>query len=150
MSEERITLVVPDGRTVWKDGEVEKLIEEKVAKRPVLHMNFDGAMYHMDRVMKCDCRTWELLRIVFTELPEDPLAGGATCVGDAIREYTTGIRHIGGLIDLTLKLAQTHPGIAVNWQYPESHIHPAHQSNLGDLVNTMSQILNPGQPEEEP
>ena len=44
----------------------------------------------------------------------------------------TGLRHVAGLIDLTLHLRGR--GIPVVWVHPESHLHPAWQCGLGDLI----------------
>lgn len=128
---------------IMKKGEMEKGIDEKVAKTPCLHMSREVADYHMERVQVLDPRTVDLLHIVFPEC----LEGGSGLASDQIREFGGGIQHIAGLIDLTLKMNITHPGVPVNWQYPEQLIHPKHACNLGDLCNHMLAILNEEVPE---
>jgi hypothetical protein len=44
----------------------------------------------------------------------------------------SGVRHLAGLIDMTLKLHDL--GMSVCWRYPESMLHPKWQCGLGDLV----------------
>lgn len=135
-----LTVVVPDGKTEWKEGEVEKVIEEKVMpERPVVHLSCDDAFYHMDRVLRCDDRTYGLLRLAFKGLPEEP---ELESVAESIRQYGKGVRHIAGLIELSLKLPLQYPGIAINWQYPESFLHPAQQTGLADILIKLGKITN--------
>lgn len=128
----KLMVVVPKG-DAWKRGEVEKGIEEHVAKGPVLHMDFEMAKYHAERVKVLDPRTMDLLHVVFPSV-EWP-----------ITDYGDNVLHIAGLIDLTLKLHIKHPGISTNWQYPEQLLHPAQQLLLGDLANKMCKLINPGE-----
>lgn len=134
----RLMIVVPDGRTAWKDGEVEKGIEEHVSKGPCLHMRREDADYHMDRVQTLDPQTVTLLKVVFPEADIKGHMSGA----DSIREYGPGIRHIGGLIDLTLKLNIKFPGIVTNWQYPEQLLHPAACCRLTDCILKMIDVID--------
>lgn len=132
-------VVVPDGKAAWKEGELEKGIDEHVAKGPCLHIRREDADYHMDRVQTLDPETVDLLKIVF------PMADikGKMSGADSVREHNAGIRHICGLIDLTLKLNVTHPGITVNWQYPEQLLHPAATLNITDCVMKMIGVMMP-------
>jgi len=134
----RLMVVVPDGKTAWKEGEVEKGIEEHVSHGPVLHMSREVADYHMDRVQWLDPETVGLLLIVFpTAVIKGKMSGA-----DSIREYGPGIRHIAGLIDLTLKMHIKHPGVSINWQYPEQLLHPAAAVNITDCMLKMMDIVD--------
>lgn len=133
-------VVVPDGKTAWKEGQLEKGIEEHVSKGPCLHINRENADYHMDRVQRMDPETAGLLKVVFPYIELDPAS--EVPMSDQIREYTAGIRHIAGLIDLTLKLNIKHPGITTNWQYPEQLLHPAQTVNITDMVMKMIAVID--------
>jgi hypothetical protein len=125
----KLMVCVPDGKVTWRKGELEKGIEENVAKGPVLHMDFEMAKYHAERVQRLDPRTMGLLNVVFPEVVEP------------ITDYSDGVLHIAGLIDLTLKFHVTHPGITTNWQYPEQLLHPAQQLKLTDVMLKMIALL---------
>ena len=135
----RMMVVIPDGKTAWKEGQLEKGIEEHVTKGPCLHINRENADYHMDRVQRMDPETAGLLKVVFEFIELDPAS--EVPMSDQIREYTAGIRHIAGLIDLTLKLNIKHGPITVNWQYPEQLLHPAQTRHITDMVNKMLDII---------
>jgi hypothetical protein len=134
----RLMVVVPDGKTAWKEGQLENGIEEHVTHGPCLHISREAADYHMDRVQTLDPETVDLLKVVFPTAEIKGKMSGA----DSIREYGPGIRHIAGLIDLTLKLNIKHPGITTNWQYPEQLLHPAAALNITDCVMKMIAIID--------
>jgi len=134
----RLMVVVPDGKTAWKEGELEKGIEEHVSNGPCLFMSREVADYHMDRVQTLDPKTVTLLKVVFPSADIKGHMSGA----DSIREYGPGIRHIAGLIDLSLKLHIKHPGIRVCWQFPEQLLHPAQALNVTDCVTQMMDVID--------
>jgi hypothetical protein len=134
----RMMVVVPDGKTAWKEGELESGIKEHVSKGPCLFINRENSDYHMDRVQTLDPETVDLLKVVF------PMADikGQMSGADSVREHSAGIRHICGLIDLTLKLNIKHPGITVCWQFPEQLLHPAAALNITDCVTKMIAVID--------
>jgi hypothetical protein len=121
----KLMVFAPSGQVTWKRGEVEEGIETEVGGR-VLHLGFEAAKYHAERVQRPDPGMMDLLKVVFPDVTW-PITG-----------YGDGVLHIAGLIDLTLKLRITHPSVAVNWQYPEQLLHPAHALRLGDLMLKMA------------
>lgn len=143
----RINIVVPDGATTWKDGELDKCIQEQLMpERTVVPLTEEDAFYHMERVQRCNPETYRLLRLVFTDLPEEP---ELDTVANSIRQYGKGVWHIAGLIELTLGLAVMAPDLVVNWKYPEAFLHPRQECGIADCLLAMDKYLNPSNETEE-
>lgn len=143
----RLMVVVPAGDVTWKEGELEKGIEELVTKAPCLHISREVSDYHMDRVRILDPETVGLLQSVFPNCKVDE---PGKAVSDQVREYNAGVRHVCGLIDLTLKLRLKHPGCNINWQYPEQLLHPAQTLKLTDCVMKMLDVIEKREGKQPP
>ncbi|GAF80738.1 unnamed protein product, partial [marine sediment metagenome] len=76
-------------------------------------------------VQKFHDRTAELVQMVFKN-HEGPITP------DVCRKNGLGYRHVGGRMDLTLKLMQR--GVPIAWVYPEAGLHPSAQVELGDVI----------------
>lgn len=50
------------------------------------------------------------------------------------KQLGSGMLHVIGLLDMTLKLSALHPCARIVWKYPESYLHPAAQLGLADAL----------------
>lgn len=89
-----------------------------------LTLDFTAATYHADRVSTLDDETVALVQMVFPNF-----------IWPLPRPWPDGVRHIVGLVDMTIKITKLQKGrILVAWKYPEAFLHPAEQANLADVV----------------
>ena len=51
---------------------------------------------------------------------------------DNIKDCSNCVRHVIGLVDLTLKLQDMR--VSTGWSFPETYMHPSMQLDLGDLA----------------
>jgi len=103
---------------VFSDGSLPKItVPGKVS------LDIGATTYHADRMTKPHARLDEMLVMVTGA----PLAEH----GDK-RGWGLGLRHVVGLLDLTLKLLDQNIGI--HWAYPESALHPKWQLGLADVL----------------
>ena len=129
------------------DADVEKAIRDgdDIIEGPVnlITLSWEEAKYHIDRVQRCNLLTWPLLRIVFPELPTE--FDGTTA--DKIRSMSQGIRHIAGLIELTLGIQAKHgdKGLAFHYIHPEAFLHPKYQCAITDLVLKLHAMFTKGE-----
>lgn len=91
-------------------------------------LDVEMSLYHMDRVKVLDSRTPELIGMIF-DLDNEEVG---RLDSDEIRRRGSGYRHMGGLMDLTLKLRDK--SIKIDWAHPEALLHPKAQCNLGDVL----------------
>jgi len=76
-------------------------------------------------VLRLHPRTEKLFKLVFPNYPKE-------VTPDNIRAEGTGMQHVLGLIDLSLRYLDE--GIKFGWRYPESYLHPAAQAPLADVL----------------
>lgn len=124
-----LTLLYSDGSVPEVD--MKAAHEQAAGGRPVVTLDPEVAQYHIERVQVLDSETWGMLVIVFPFLAEREQSASHA---DMIRAEGNGVRNIAGFIDMSLKLMQTRPGIAIVWRGPETGLHPKAQANLGDVV----------------
>tara|TARA_Y100000034_G_scaffold130495_1_gene189096 strand:+ start:3218 stop:3643 length:426 start_codon:yes stop_codon:yes gene_type:complete len=88
-------------------------------------LDYEVCTYHMDRVQKFHALTPILVKMVFVDYDKEITPGNC-------RDEGRGFQHIAGLMDMTLKFMDK--GVPIAWVHPESHIHPKHQCQLGDVA----------------
>ena len=92
-----------------------------------LPLDIEATIYHSERVERLHRRTVELTRVIFPNVDE------ATITDREQRNRAgMGLRHIIGLMDLSLKLLDQ--GTPFYWKYPEACLHPAACCNLADAA----------------
>lgn len=88
------------------------------------------SIYHIERVKKLHEKTLYFLikAMPFTKelqnLPWDEVSA-------KINQMGTGVKHLAGRLDLTLKLIDKVP---IAWVYPEAALHPSVQTELADIL----------------
>ncbi len=99
----------------------------------VIELTPEVTTYHGERVQRLHDKTLELLHLVLPDVVW-PVDGSK-------RSYV--LRHLLGLIDLTLKLSDssTASRITIVWKRPEDGLHPKHQASLGDVVIRVQEYL---------
>jgi len=80
---------------------------------------------HTQEVIRLHPRTEKLFRLVFPDYRQD-------VTPDNIRREGTGMQHVLGLVDLSLRYLDEN--IRFGWRYPEAHLHPAAQAPLADVL----------------
>jgi len=80
---------------------------------------------HTQEVQRLHPRTEKLFKIVFPDY-------GLAVTPDNIRREGTGMQHVLGLVDLSLRYLDE--GTKFGWRYPEAHLHPAAQAPLADVL----------------
>ena len=88
-------------------------------------MGMDVCLYHMDRVQVFHAETERLMKVVFKDYK-------GSLSPDGVRKMGLGFKHVGGRIDLSLKLKDKN--IPFAWIYPESGLHPSACTELADVV----------------
>lgn len=79
------------------------------------------------RALKAEPRFMRLFRLVFPDHLGIDLPDNQT-----LQQHGSGVRHVVGLILLTLEAIAD--GKQPYWQLPESHLHPSAQAGLADLI----------------
>lgn len=141
-------------KTICQSGTPEETIvvndwPHTIEVRPITLICHDGSMnikypnrmtiscedtsYHMDRVQKLH----EDFEFYWKCMSDDYTKGhraNAFCEADpdVIRNQGSGFKHLGGLLDLSLKFIQM--GVPFGWIHPESHLHPSLQVELAELL----------------
>jgi hypothetical protein len=97
--------------------------------------------YHMDRVQKLH----EDFGLYWKLMSDDYVKGYRSnpfCKvdPDVIRNQGSGFKHLGGLLDLSLKFTQM--GVRYGWMHPESHLHPSLQVEFAQLVIWLTKTDN--------
>ncbi len=87
-------------------------------------LDSQATLHYAERVKVLDPEFWTVWRLF--------LAHTSPPTPDDIRRRGTGVRHVMGLIDMSLKLMRK--GHNVVWRHPESHLHPGWAVALGDVA----------------
>jgi len=86
-------------------------------------LDLEACEYHIRLVQKLHLEFQKFFSIVFPDVEISP---------ENIRQQSTGVLHVAGRVDMTLKLQDLDAPIV--WQYPEAGLHPATQLQLADLM----------------
>lgn len=92
---------------------------------PHIRLTSEMAIYHAERVTATHPDTMAMVKMVFPKAEVGP-------------EMDEGFQHVLGLIDLTLKLRLSHPGVPVVWARPEQYLHPSEQCALADVLTLLT------------
>lgn len=117
-----ITIVVPSAQMAMGPRiEYPKRVE----------LDMQATTYHAERVQKLHIDFYEAWHVFMSNAnPAGPDLGPIS--PDELRKMGSGVLHLMGLIDMTLKFSDM--GVSVVWKYPESCMHPGWQVALGDLA----------------
>jgi hypothetical protein len=96
---------------------------------------------HAAQVVTLHPKTEGLFRIVFPKYDR-------AVTPDEIRREGVGMRHVLGLIDLSLRCVEA--GRKCGWHYPESFLDPAAQPGLADVLIALAGCGGVGLSEIEP
>jgi len=96
-------------------------------------LSFAETTYHAERVQVLH----PLFPQFWTVLWEAAKLPVPDPIPDRLRQQGTGILHLMGLLDLSLKLFDQ--GVPLVWKHPESALHPRLQCALSDLLIALNQ-----------
>ena len=98
-----------------------------------MEITSEMTIYHAQRVKVLHPRFAECWNKMFEKQEHKP-----SCNPDEIRKAGTGLLHLAGLIDMSLKLVDQKVPLA--FIHPETHLHPALQAQLGDFFIYLTKI----------
>ena len=108
----RYTLIVPAAN-----------MHDRIRYHGRVVLDLEACEYHIQRVQLLHADFEKFFSIVFQNVPADP---------DKIRQMGTGIKHVAGRVDMTLKLQDLN--VPIVWQYPEAGLHPGVHTELANLM----------------
>jgi len=92
-------------------------------------------VYHAERVVKLHKRTAELVKLVLKKDYNKEFTDTYKKAG-----WSTTIKHLVGLMDLTLKFIDMK--VPWMWSLPETHLHPKYQANLTDAILEIQKTMD--------
>lgn len=101
-------------------------LHERLSYPSRIPLGTEETEYHISRVQKFHPTTAQMVAHVFGIKDVNQVNP------DWCRQAGSGIRHIAGLLDLSLKMCQM--GVPFVWIHPESFLHPKAQCQLGDIL----------------
>jgi hypothetical protein len=97
-------------------------------------LDTEVCLYHQARLSQkgVHADTWKFMQMVYKDKEsKSPVFGDEKCNVEFVRKADMGVRHMLGLIDMTLKFIDM--GVSFVWRCPEEGLHPKWCCELGDL-----------------
>lgn len=135
VGEQKIPIEVKPLTLIFKSGDF--VDEIKYPNR--IPIGIQDAIYHIERVKKLHKDLFYYLAMAMPMLEKDLGKLSIDDMPQKINQMGTGIKHLAGRLDLSLKFIDMKVPFA--WVHPEDGLHPSVQVQLGDIAIKFSRIM---------